>query len=116
MDLTKNKLTARYVQMPLLLNINTDPGGDDGLSVSFGVYGGVLWKAWTKQVHEIDGQKVVDKAVGDYQLNPIRYGLMGRVDFKWFDIYAMYSLTNLFVDNQMPQTQTFVAGVNIVNF
>ncbi|MEZ4828335.1 MAG: outer membrane beta-barrel protein [Bacteroidia bacterium] len=109
----KNKLTARYVQVPLLLNLNTDPGGDDGVSISFGVYGGMLWKSWTKQVSSELGKVKVD---GDYNLNPIRYGLMARVDFKWFDIYAMYNLSNLFDEGISPQTQTFMAGINVIDF
>lgn len=109
----KNKLTARYVQVPLLLNINTDPGGDDGVSMSFGVYGGILWKSWTKQVSSELGKVKVD---GDYNLNPFRYGLMARLDFKWFDIYAMYNLSTLFDEGISPQTQTLVAGINIIDF
>lgn len=109
----KNKLTARYVQIPLLFNINTDPGGDDGVSMSFGVYGGILWKSWTKQVSGELGKVKVD---GDYNLNPYRYGLMARLDFKWFDIYAMYNLSNLFDEGIAPETQTLVAGINIIDF
>lgn len=109
----KNKLTARYVQVPLLLNINTDPGGDDGVSMSFGVYGGILWKSWTKQVSSELGKVKVD---GDYNLSPFRYGLMARLDFKWFDIYAMYNLSTLFDEGVSPQTQTLMAGINIIDF
>lgn len=110
---SKNKLTTRYAQIPLLLNINTDPGGNDGVSISFGVYGGILWKAWTKQVSDQNGKVKVD---GDYNLNPFKYGLMARVDFKWFDIYAMYNLSEVFDEGVSPQTQTFMAGVNLINF
>lgn len=115
-NFSTNKLTARYVQIPLLLNINTDPGGKDGVSISFGVYGGMLWKAWTKQVFEENGQKKVDKVAGTYNLNPFKVGLMGRLDFKWFDIYAMYNISPLFENGQFPETQTIVAGVNFLNF
>lgn len=115
-NFSRNKLTARYVQIPLLLNVNTDPGGKDGVSISFGVYGGMLWKGWTKQVYEENGQKIVDKVNGDYNLNPFKMGLMGRLDFKWFDIYVMYNTTPLFQDGQFPETQTVVAGVNFINF
>ncbi|MEL7342773.1 MAG: hypothetical protein AAGM67_19970, partial [Bacteroidota bacterium] len=73
-NLSKNKLTARYVQMPLLLNVNTDPGGNDGVSISFGVYGGLLWKGWTKSEYAENGQTIVDKIDGSYGLTPIRYG------------------------------------------
>jgi hypothetical protein len=112
-NFSKNKLTTRYVQIPLLLNINTDPGGNDGVSISFGVYGGVLWKAWTKQVSDEAGKVKVD---GTFNLNPIRYGLMARVDFKWFDIYANYNLSTLFTDGTQPATQVFNAGINILDF
>ena len=115
-DFTRNKLAARYAQIPLLLSFNSDPGGDDGLEVSVGVYGGILWKAWTKQVYFEDGQKKVDKVNGAYHLNPLRYGLMGRVDFKWFDLYVMYNLSDLFEEGQLPQTQTLIAGINIIDF
>ncbi|MEO0473314.1 MAG: outer membrane beta-barrel protein [Bacteroidota bacterium] len=109
----KNKLVARYLQIPLMLNINTAPGTNDGLSVSFGPYVGVLWKAFTKQVSE-DRKKI--KEIGDFGLNDIRYGFMARFDLKWFDIYAMYNLSDLFAENQGPQTQTFMAGINVINF
>ncbi|MEL7530827.1 MAG: outer membrane beta-barrel protein [Bacteroidota bacterium] len=116
-DLSKNKLSARYVQMPLLLNINTDPGGKDGLSVSFGVFGGLLWKGWTKQEYASNGQTIVDKVDGSYGLSPIRYGLMARVDFKWFDIYGMYNMTPLFeAGSGVENTQTVMFGVNLINF
>ncbi|MEM6343449.1 MAG: outer membrane beta-barrel protein [Bacteroidota bacterium] len=116
-DLSKNKLSARYIQMPLLLNINTDPGGKDGLSVSFGVYGGLLWKGWTKQEYASNGQTIVDKVDGSYGLSPIRYGLMARVDFKWFDIYGMYNMVPLFeAGSGVENTQTVMFGVNLINF
>lgn len=109
----KNKLTTRYFQVPLLLNINTNPWTDDGLNISFGVYGGVLWKAHTKQVSDEFGKV---KEVDNFNLNPVRYGVMARFDLKWMDIYATYNLTELFEDGQGPSTQTFTVGVNLFDF
>lgn len=113
LTLEKNKLTTRYFQVPMLLNINTNPWTDDGLSVSFGVYGGVLWKAHTKQVSEELGEV---KEIDDFNLNPIRYGVMARFDLKWMDVYATYNLTELFEEGQGPSTQTFTVGVNLFDF
>lgn len=110
---TKNKLTTRYFQVPMLLNINTNPWTDDGLSVSVGVYGGVLWKAYTKQKSDEFGKV---KEVDDFNLNPIRYGVMARFDLKWMDIYATYNLSELFEDGQGPSTQTFTVGINLFDF
>lgn len=108
-----NNLMARYFQIPLLLNFNTIPGSDEGLRISVGVYGGVLWKSRTKQVSEENGKVKID---GDFYLNPYRYGLTARIDFKWFDLYLNYNLSELYAENEGPSTQTFTAGLNLIHF
>jgi len=112
-NFSKNKLMARYAQIPLMLNINTDPGGNDGISISVGGYAGILWGARTKQVSEEEGTV---KVPGTFFLNPYRYGLIARVDFKWFDIYLHYNLSTLFEAEEGPETQTFMAGINLIDF
>jgi hypothetical protein len=110
---SRNKLTTRYFQVPLMLNFNTDPWGKDGVSISVGVYGGVLWGAKTKQVSDELGKV---KTRDDFNLNPWRYGVTGRIDFKWFDIYATYNLSELFAEGEGPSTQTFTIGLNLFDF
>ncbi|MDX2285755.1 MAG: outer membrane beta-barrel protein [Bacteroidia bacterium] len=112
-EFRRNKLTTRYAQIPLLLNINTDPGGNDGVSISVGGYAGVLWNAHTRQVSDENGKVRVN---GDFNVNPFRYGLTARVDFKWFDFYLNYHLSELFEEGQGPATQLFTAGINLINF
>ncbi|MEL6132081.1 MAG: porin family protein [Bacteroidota bacterium] len=108
-----NKLTSRYVQIPLLLNINTDPGSKKGLSISVGGFAGFLWSGKTKQVSEENGKV---KRRDDFNLNPIRYGLMARFDFRWLDVYFQYNLSEVFAENEGPGTQMFAAGLNVLNF
>lgn len=108
-----NNLMARYFQIPLLLNFNTIPGSDEGLRISVGVYGGILWKSRTKQVSDENGKVKIN---GDFFLNPYRYGLTARIDFRWFDLYLNYNLSELYAENEGPSTQTFTAGVNLINF
>ena len=108
-----NKLTSRYVQIPLLLNINTDPGSKKGLSISVGGFAGFLWSGKTKQVSDENGKvKIRD----DFNLNPVRYGLMARFDFRWLDLYFQYNMSEVFAENQGPNTQMFAAGLNVFNF
>lgn len=109
----KNKLAVRYAQIPLMLNVNSDPRGDDGVRISAGGYVGLLWNARTKLVSETNGTEKID---GDFGLTRVRYGLMGRVDFKWFDFYVMYNLTPMFEDSTPTDAQTVVAGINIIHF
>lgn len=109
-----NKLTSRYVQIPLLLNINTDPGSKKGLSISVGGYAGFLWSGKTKQVTEENRNKV--KIRDDFNLNPVRYGLMARFDFRWLDVYFQYNLSEVFAENEGPSSQMFAAGLNVFHF
>lgn len=112
-DYTRNKLFARYAQIPLLFNLNTDPRNNEGLSLSFGGYAGVLWEARTKQDSGIEGKQKIDD---DFNLNKFRYGLTARLDIRWFDIYLNYNLSPLFEDGSGVDTQTFTAGFNLLQF
>jgi hypothetical protein len=116
-NFSKNKLMVRYAQIPLMLNVDTDPDGNDGISISVGGYVGLLWGSRTKQVSDEFGTvKIPGEDLEEFFLNPYRYGLIARVDFKWFDIYVHYNLSPLFAENRGPDTQTFMAGVNLIDF
>jgi hypothetical protein len=112
--LQKNKLLATYVQLPLLLNFQTNPGKESkNVSFSIGGYAGYLLGSRAKHI-TADGDKVHDS--GDYNLNPIKYGLTARLDFRWFDFYVNYNLSPLFEDKKGPTTQLVSAGLNLLNF
>ncbi|MEM6265604.1 MAG: hypothetical protein AAGI38_24085 [Bacteroidota bacterium] len=109
----KNKLVARYVQIPLLLSFNTSPRTDRGVVISVGGFAGILWQGKTKQVSDEEGRvKVRD----DFNLSRQRYGVTARFDFRWIDLYFNYHLNNLFEDGEGPETQMFTAGLNLLDF
>lgn len=109
----KNKLRTFYVQLPLMLNFNTDAyGEDDGVSFSVGAYAGVLANA--QQILGSKEDKI--RYEGMYNLSTFRYGVMARLDFEWFDIYANYCLSPFFKEGQGPMAQTISAGINIIDF
>ena len=108
-----NKLFARYAQIPLMLNFNTSRRGNDGVSLSVGGYAGVLWKSRTRQKTD-NGEKI--RVTDDFNLNPFRYGLTARLNFKWFRFYANYNLSSLFHPDEGPNTQTFSAGFTLIDF
>ncbi len=114
-EFDKNKLTTRYAQIPLLLNFNTNPGSDNGLSFSIGGYAGVLWGGKTKQVSDEEGK---EKVRDEFNLNRFRYGLTARLDLKWLDFYANLNLSQVFEENEDRgiNTQSFTVGVNIIDF
>lgn len=111
--LSKNKLTTTFVQIPLLLNFKTRPQRESSVEFSVGGYAGYMLDAKTKRI-DMDNNKFKDH--DDYNLNPVKYGLTARLDFKWFDFYVNYNLSNFFADGQGPKTQIVEAGVNLLNY
>ncbi|MEM8897265.1 MAG: outer membrane beta-barrel protein [Bacteroidota bacterium] len=105
----RNKLFASYAQLPLMLHFNTRPGSDRGVQLSLGGYVGLLWGSRTKQKIGNDKIKIKD----DFNLNPVRYGLTGRLSLRWFRLYVNYNLSDLFEEGEGPEVQTFSAGINV---
>jgi hypothetical protein len=113
----KNKLNATYLQLPLMLNFNTNPQvKKKSVSLSAGAYAGVLVKGKVKQKLD-DGTKF--KETDRFNLNRFRYGLTARLDFRWFDFYFNYNLSDMFAKGEEgigKDMQTFSAGINIFDF
>ncbi|WNJ16154.1 porin family protein [Pontibacter sp. G13] len=111
-DYRTNKLTATYLQIPLLLHFNTSPNDKKGLRMSVGGFAGVLIRSKTKQKSDEFGTvKVRD----EFGLNRFRYGLTARIDFRWFDFYFNYNLSEVFAGG-VPPFETFEAGINLIHF
>ena len=113
--LKRNKLRATYIQLPLLLHFNTNPSRSKrAIKIALGGFGGLLIDGKTKVVYEEGGTK--EKAHNRFNMNPLRYGLTARVDFRWFDFYFNYNLSPFFKEQEGPATNLFSAGINILDF
>jgi hypothetical protein len=109
----RNKLATSHFQIPLMFQIDTNPKDDESFKIAIGGFAGVLWGTHTKQRN--DNRDLV-KIRDDFNLNPWRYGLMARLDIRWFGLYAQYNLSEMFRDGEGPSTQTFNIGLNIIDF
>jgi hypothetical protein len=87
---SKNKLTVKYVTVPLMLTIN--PTGKNGFSISAGVSASYRYGANNKQKSDARGK---DKNRGDYDLSPLKFALVGDIGYSRYRIYGSYSLTPL---------------------
>ena len=105
-----NKLRATYLQVPLLLEFDTSPRGK-GLKFALGGFAGV--RVGSSTIQKIPDQDKI-KVQDTFGLSDFRYGLTARFDLGWLDIYANYHLNGLFEEG--PQTQTFSAGINLLDF
>ena len=109
----KNQLTANYLQIPLMLNFQTNPRKKGrNFTLSVGGYGGVLVGSHTKQKAE-DGGKI--KVKDDFNLNRIRYGVTGRVGFAGVQLYANYNLSTFFIEDRAPALAPLSLGIRIIS-
>ncbi len=105
----KNKLKTTFLEVPLMLTIT----GKRNFYISGGIYGGVLLGAKQKLKDE-NGNKL--KIKDDFNLNKFRYGMVGRIGFGPFAIYAQLAMNDLFKDGQGPALTPFNVGISILDF
>ena len=120
-DFKKNKLTACYLNVPLIFEFQThkfDQEGEMNKNFHFGVGGtfGYRIGSHTKQVYEISGKTYKPKVYDQFHLSPFRYGLTARVGWGFINLFANYSLSTLFEKNEGPEMYPLMVGVSIVNW
>ena len=114
----KNKLVTTYLTIPLLLQFDTDPLGKHNRTIhlSAGLVGSMRIGSHTKQVYEKGNTFSRPKTRDDFNLNPFGCSAMLRAGYGNIDIYASYSLTTLFRNNQGPQLYPFTIGITLAKF
>ncbi len=103
----RSKLSALYLNVPVLFEIQIPAGYSSSLNLAAGVIGGIKLNAWTKLVFK-NGEK--SRVNGDYNLNLLRGGFTGRVGYRNFMIYGTYYPTPWFQKDKGPE------GLNIEPF
>jgi len=112
----KSKLGLTYINLPILFQINTNADPKIAFHLSFGVIVSYNIRAKTKLVYDINDKTNRDRVVGDYHVNPLRYGLTARVGYGNFKIFADYNLSSLFVKDEGPDLYPFTVGICLVSF
>ena len=114
-NIMKSKMNIAYVTAPLLLEFQI-PAGKKRIHISGGVIGGVKMWSNTKLKYKISGEKSKEKARGDYNLSPLRWGLTARVGYRMINFYANYYMTPLFKENRGPELYPFSVGLALIPF
>ena len=113
-DLKKNKLSATYAELPMMLEFVSNPCNPDH-SFHLGVGGsiGYLLNAHTKRVLS-DGGKI--KEHDDFNLNTLRYGLTGTIGFGKVTFFVNYGISTFFRDGVAPLMNPVSAGLVLIGF
>jgi hypothetical protein len=116
MDFSKNKLRASYVNVPLILEINTSKDNDKCFHIAAGVIGGWKMGSITKQKWENGGEKNEYRNKADYNLSPFTLDATARVGYRNFTVFATYGLTPLFQKDKGPEVYPVTVGLQLVPF
>ncbi|MCK7558829.1 PorT family protein [Chitinophaga sedimenti] len=92
-EFSKNKLFAQYLTVPLMLNYTSNPlRPNRAFKASFGLSGGYLLKARTKQISDERGKI---KRTDDFNLNKWRAGFTGELGYGPVKLYGNFAFTPL---------------------
>ncbi|MEA3462066.1 MAG: outer membrane beta-barrel protein [Bacteroidota bacterium] len=108
-NITKSKMNMTYLTAPLLLEFQI-PAPRSRIYISGGVIGGLKLWSNTKMKYTVSGEKSKEKAKGDYNLSPLRWGFTARVGYRALGFYANYYMTSLFKTDMGPELYPFAVG------
>lgn len=108
----KSKLTASYVTVPLLLEFQTNSKHkSNSFHLSAGVIGGIRLGSHTKQVYTVNGSGEFKPKVKDnFYLQPFKADATARLGWGPLNLYATYSLIEMFNPGEGPELYPFTVG------
>lgn len=112
----KNKLRNTYIQVPLLLEFNTNKNPEKTFHIAFGVIGQYLIASRTKQVIEEDRYTIKRVRKDGYNMSPFAAKAHVNMGYRGWTIFAEYSLTPLFQSGKGPELYPFTVGLRVIPF
>ncbi len=113
----KSKLSITSVSIPLLAEFQVPVNHyKNRIYFSGGGYIGYRIGSHTKIKYRANEQKEKLKVPDHFSLNNFKYGLMFRAGYRWFNVFANYEITPLFVENRGPVLTPFTFGFTLLQF
>ncbi len=112
----KNKLRVTYLNVPLLLQFNTNTDPERNFHLSVGVIGGLRIGSRTKQTYEFNGENNRSTVVDDFNLRPVTVDATARIGYRNFVLWANYSLIPMFREDKGPTVYPVSVGVSFIPF
>ena len=112
-QLRKNRLRGTYLQIPFLLEFNSNPKRHSrSLNLGVGYVQQLLLGSQYKYKTEAGKSKF--KSRGDFNLRKSMGMIEGRIGVGHFNFYVQYGLKNLFQTGNGPELTPINFGVNII--
>ena len=112
----KSKLVESWVRIPLFIEYQTAQRKSKQFHLAVGGILDYKIGSHSKQVHFEGGERNKDKIYDDFHLNNIRLDSEVRIGWGPINIFATYSLTKLFKENQGPELYPYSIGLTLVGW
>ena len=113
-DVKKHKLGVNYLDIPVELRFFSKPSKKGQLfKLAVGFRASVKLTAINKETNKDNGYFKKYKTKGFKDVNIFRGGPTLRVGYGGFNIFAFYSVTDLFKNNKGPEMTPFSIGISI---
>lgn len=115
-DYIKSKMVTSYLTVPLLLEFQTNPDHNlNSFHLSAGVIGGLRIATYTKTVfNTTSGSKTKPKVKDDFYLMPYVLDATVRIGWDQLNLYATYSLVEMFKENKGPELYPISLGLSFM--
>ncbi|MBP8790066.1 MAG: outer membrane beta-barrel protein [Breznakibacter sp.] len=111
-ELSKNKLTISYINIPLMLEFQVPlKQNEDRLIFDIGGYCGFKIGSHTKMVDAKNNNK--EKKRPDININPLQYGTIIQAGYKRTCLFATYNFSTLFEKNKGPELYPIQVGLSV---
>ncbi|WP_448519497.1 outer membrane beta-barrel protein [Rhodoflexus sp.] len=113
-NVRRSLLAVNYIDLPAELRFASS-SGRRAFRVAVGGKVGVRISSHTKIRYEEGTGKFKD----DFNLNPLRYGVYGRIGYSSYNVFAYYGLSELFRSGRAPQGAAivpFMFGISLTTF
>jgi hypothetical protein len=115
-NLHKNKLRTSYLNVPLLLEFNTNSKKSKSFHISTGVIGGIRLGSSLKQVEILNGRRYKNTFKDDFSLQDFKLMATFRVGYGNFNAFVNYGLFDLFRPGKGPDVIPVTVGVTLAQF
>lgn len=112
----KNKITATYLTIPLLLEIQFPTSHKNRLYISGGFYGGFKLGSHTKVMYNDDLENNKVKSRADLNIHPFRYGATIRAGYGIIQLFATADLSPMFQSGYGPELYPWSIGLSLITF
>ena len=118
-DYNKDKLSASYVQVPLLIEINTSSRPKKGFYLAGGVIGGYKMSSEMNQKYKLNGQKIKKEIHDDFNLNPYQLEGTLRIGINRFTLFTNFDLLPVFKEGKIATGEDLANvtfGIQLIGF